>query len=526
MSTNLVGTIPLVRLAARRDRLLVSIWLLVLVGICYASAAATTDLYATEAERVAAAETINASPGLVALYGPILDVHSTGELAMTKMTVTYALLVSILALFVVRRHTRVDEENGQAELLGGTAIGREAHLGAAVSFGTAVSLLLGLLAALVNVAGGLPLVGSFAFGASWAGTGLAGVGITALACQLSASARTCAGIAAAVIGAMFVLRAVGDTSSASFLSWLSPFGWNTQLRAYSDTRWWVLFLYVGLAGAFVLVAKVVHDHRDLGAGVIKPRPGPANGSPRLRDAVGLAVRVHAPTLAWWTLAMAALGLVFGAISPSFDNLDSEQLRQLFERIGGAGTFRDMLLAAVASVVALIVTCFGIVVVGHGGSDEQDGRTEQVLATATTRTRVLAATTLVAVAGATWLLLVAGVALAIGVGGGSTHSLGMLVVSVLGQAPAVWVVLGAATLLLASDSRATPVAWGVLVLCITLGLIGELLGLPEWVLQASPYSHVPKMPVEPFAWAPAIVLAAVAALLLGVAFLRYRARDIG
>ena len=46
---------------------------------------------------------------------------------------------------------------------------------------------------------------------------------------------------------LFVLRAVGDTTEASWLSWLSPFGWNTQLRAYGDTRWWVLLLYVALA---------------------------------------------------------------------------------------------------------------------------------------------------------------------------------------------------------------------------------------------------------------------------------------
>ena len=45
----------------------------------------------------------------------------------------------------------------------------------------------------------------------------------------------------------FGLRAVGDTA-VSWLSWLSPFGWSTQLRAYGDTRWWVLLLYVALAG--------------------------------------------------------------------------------------------------------------------------------------------------------------------------------------------------------------------------------------------------------------------------------------
>jgi putative exporter of polyketide antibiotics len=44
---------------------------------------------------------------------------------------------------------------------------------------------------------------------------------------------------------------------------------------------------------------------------------------------------------------------------------------------------------------------------------------------------------VALAGATWPLLIAGLTLALGVGGDSDHSFGVLVTSALAQAPAVW-----------------------------------------------------------------------------------------
>ncbi len=235
-----VGVGRLIRLAARRDRLMVPIWTAVLVLVCFASASATTSVYPTEAERVKAAEAINASPGIVALYGPILDVHSKGELAMTKMTVLYAVFAAMMFLFVVRRHTRLAEEGGQSELLGGTAIDRDAPLTAAIAFGSVLAVALGLLVAVATVVGGLPVTGSLAFGASWAGTGLVATGLTAAACQVSASARTCAAIAASVLGVLYGLRAVGDTTAASWLSWLTPFGWNTQLRAYSDPRWWLL----------------------------------------------------------------------------------------------------------------------------------------------------------------------------------------------------------------------------------------------------------------------------------------------
>jgi hypothetical protein len=51
----------------------------------------TTDLYPTLADREAAAQALNASPAVVALYGPIPDVDSLGQLAMTKTTVLHTL---------------------------------------------------------------------------------------------------------------------------------------------------------------------------------------------------------------------------------------------------------------------------------------------------------------------------------------------------------------------------------------------------------------------------------------------------
>ena len=521
-----VGVGHLVRLALRRDRVLVPIWFVVLLLVCFASATSTSSLYPTEAQRVKAAEAINDSPGIVALYGPILDVHSEGELAMTKMTVLYAVFFAIMLLFVVRRHTRLDEENGQSELLAGTAISRDAPLAAAIGLGFGLSLALGLLAAGVNVAGGLPAGGSLAFGASWAGVGLVATAITAVACQLSASARTCAGITSTAIGVLFVLRAVGDTGDASWLSWLTPFGWNTQLRAYGDTRWWVLLLYVVLAVALAGVARVLSSRRDLGSGMVAPRPGPATGSPRLADAVTLALRVHTPMLVGWTVAIGVLGLVFGAISPSFDAFDSDKLQEMLERIGGAGAFRDTLLGAVIAVIALVINCFAVAVVGHGGSDEHDGRTEQVLATATSRSRAFLATLVVGVLGVTWLLLVAGLAMAVGVGNDTDHSFGRLVGSALAQAPAVWTVASLAVLCFALRSRWAPLGWGFVVVFATLGQIGELLRLPDWALDLSPYTHAPRMPLEDFALGPAVVLSVIAAVLLAASWLSYRSRDIG
>ena len=486
----------LVLLAARRDRVLVPAWTLVLVGVVYASAAATGSLYPQVADRVAAARAIDASPAVVALYGPVLDVTSAGELAMTKTTVLYAVLVALLLLLVVRRHTRAEEESGRAELLGGTVVGRRALLTSAVAYAVALSLVIGLLASAACVAGGLPVTGSVLFGASWTGVGLVATGISAVACQLSASARTCAAVAGGAVGGLFLLRAVGDVS-AGWLSWLSPFGWSTRLRAWSDPRWWVLLLDVASAVVLVAVARVLGDRRDLGAGLVAARPGPVSGSRHLAGPVSLTVRLHATSLAAWTAATAVLGVVLGAVTPGIGSLlGSPAARAAVQRLGGAGALEDSLVVAETSVVGVVVTCFAVGVLAHAGVEERSGRTELVLVGVAPRTAVLRAALGVAVAGGTWLLLVAGLGASAGyVIAGGSGSAPRLLGAALAQAPALWVVAALAGAAYAVGSRWAAGGWVLLAGFVTVGQVGELLHLPSWVVGLSPYAHVPRVPVE-------------------------------
>lgn len=522
MTEKYAGTLLLTRHALRRDRLMVGVWTALLVLVVYASAAATGSLYETTADQLRAARAINTNPAVVALYGPVLNEHSLGELAMTKVTVLYAVFLALMFVVVVRRHTRTEEESGHAELLGGTAIGRDALLAAALLEGMLLALGIGGLAALADIAGGLPWHGSLGFGATWAGTGLVAAALTAAACQLAASSQTCFGIAGAALAVLYLVRAVGDVN-AEYLSWLTPFGWNTRLSAWSDPRWWVVLMYVGLAGTLMVAAQALRVRRDLGAGLFPARPGPAHGSPRLSDVLALTWRVHQPALAGWIVGVAAMGTVLGAIAPGAgDLLDTDAGRRLIESIGGVGGLQDALLAAVLSISAVVITCFGLAVLTRGSVDEHDGRTEQVLATATSRTRSLAAPLVVALGGVAWLLAVVGLATGVGLG----HDIGGLIEAGLAQLPAVWLVLGLAALLYAVRRSWTTVGWGLLGLFFLLGQLGGLLDLPGWLTGLSPYAHTPAMPVETFSETHALALTALAAVCLVAAWWRYRSRDIG
>ena len=91
MRTALAGTGTLVRLALRRDRIVLPVWTAIFVLLAVFSASASVDLFPDEASRVKAAEAINNSPALVALYGRVYDVTSLGEVSLIKMKGLYAL---------------------------------------------------------------------------------------------------------------------------------------------------------------------------------------------------------------------------------------------------------------------------------------------------------------------------------------------------------------------------------------------------------------------------------------------------
>ncbi|MEP6817160.1 MAG: ABC transporter permease [Marmoricola sp.] len=528
MTSAVVGTSALLRLALRRDRVLLPVWVAALVLSCVSSVRATVGLYPDQASRVEAARGLNDNPALVAFYGPIADVHALGGVATFKLLLLGGVFVAMLCSVLVRRHTRVEEESGRAELLGATGVGHHALLAAALVEAALAALVVGVLTALGNIAAGLAAPGSVAFGLAWTGLGLSAAGITALACQLSASSRTVGGIAAAALGGAYALRAVGDLS-AGWLSWLSPFGWASRMQAYGDNRWWVFALPVLAFLATIAGAGSLARRRDLGSGLVAERPGPARGS--LADVNGLALRLQRGSVVGWSLCLAALGAVLGGIAPGVqDMVGSQSARDLLERLGGGGgALVDTFLAAELSFVAVAVTGFAISSVVRAAGEEGDGRTEQVLATGTSREGVLGAVAAVALAGPIVLLLGFGLGAAVAFGaqqGAAVDALGSLVPAALAPLPAVWVVTALALLLFALRARWAVLGWALLGVFLLLGQIGELLGLPGWVVQLSPYGQLPRMPAESFAVGPEAVLTLIAAALLALAFWCYRARDVG
>jgi polyether ionophore transport system permease protein len=528
MST-LTGTSKLVRLILRRDRLIMPVWIVFLALVLMSFPSSLREVFPTAAERRQYAD----NAGFVALYGR-LSGTSLGEF-VTWRAGFIPVLVGLISLLTVIRHTRVDEETGRRELLGSTVVGRHASLAAALSATFGANLVLAALVALGMISQDLPAAGSVALGLEFAAAGWLFAGVGAVAAQLTTSAAGARGIAVTVLGAAYVLRVGGDLSGRaggafSWLSWVSPIGLVHEIQPYGDERWWVLALAAGLTMVLAAAAIALSAVRDVGAGLVPTRSGPATAALSLRSPLALAWRLHRSLLAAWTAGFAALGVVFGGVAEGIGDMgqDNKNLQDIFTRIGGRGALIDSFLASAMALLGLIAAAYAVQATLKLQAEESSGRAEPVLATAVGRLQWAGSHLAFSVLGPTTALAAAGLTTGL-THGLNTGDLGGELPRVLGaaivQLPAVWALAGLAVALFGLAPRLAPAAWGVLAVYLVLLTVGASLQLDHWLLDLSPFTHIPKAPGLDVSATPLVWLAAIAVVLTAAGLTGLQRRDI-
>lgn len=534
----LTGTWRLVRLAVRRDRVLLPGWLVVIVGLLAGTVSAMVGLYATEADRIAYAS-VSATMAVARVFdGPIMGT-SLGAVTIVEVYGVLAVLIGIMSVQVVVRHTRAEEETGRAELVGSAVVGRHAPLTAALVVAGAANLLLGVAAAAVLVAFDLPLVGSLAAGAAMAGVGIAFAAVAAVTAQVSSSQRGANGLGMAAVGVAFLLRAVGDAFGSvaasgtavesAWPSWLSPIGWGHQVRAFAGERWATLALFAALTVALVAVAFLLRSHRDVGAGLAQVRPGPATASPRLRSPLGLAWRLQRWVFLAWLVGLVVISALLGSIAEQAEELlaTSDELAALVVGMGQGGIV-DLFFAFLMGLLAVTATGFTVQSLLRARNEEAAGGAEPILATGVSRTRWFASHITIAAGGSTAILVLAALAggLAHAAVSGDAGPIGSLQQAVLANVPAVLALGGFVIAIIGLIPRlAVPIGWAALVASLVIGQFGQLLELPQTLLNVSPFTHPPAVPAEALAWTPILLLLGVAAGLATLGLAAFRRRDL-
>jgi len=561
---NFANTGILSRFMLRRERINTLLWILLLGGAVVLFVPVLFFALPPE-ERFAIVDVLS-MPAMVSIIGPAFaQANMTfGALYTNFMMLFAALTAALMNIFLVIRLTRADEEKGRYEVLRSLPVGRLSNLAAAMVVAVVVNaglaLFVGAGMALFGTAlydTGMCVQGSLLWGATLGATGLVFAAFTALFAQLTASARTALGYGFMALGVLFLLRAPGDMdASMEILALISPMGLLLRTEAFISNAWWPIVIMLATTAAATAIAFKLTAIRDIDQGMIPAKPGRAEGN--MKTAAGLTFKLTRTGMMVWVISLLILGATYGAILGTLDEFiaSNDMYQQLI--LGPFGiTIPDYLpleeaviylREAVAvfgftlpqlfsAMINLIMGMFAIVpavlLVLKARSEENDGRTELILAASVCRRKYLAAYVCLAFI----MAILVQTATALGMFGAGVAAMGsadefpltFALQVALVYVPAIWVKVGAATLLVGFMPKAAGFIWGYFAYTFVFLFFGQGFEIfPTWMASLSPFAFVQQLPLAPgeaFNVIPLAIKTGLALLLSAIGLWAYGQRDI-
>ncbi|WP_245721662.1 hypothetical protein [Nocardia crassostreae] len=292
------GLSALLGFALRRERFTLPCWLLGAAALLAFHSVGSQRFYDTPQKLAALRETMSASAATVAMGGPTRLLDTIGGEILFEIFAYLAIVIALMNMFLVGRHTRSDEETGRAELVRSSRVGRRAPAAAALALAVLADAAAVPVLFVAAVATGLLVAGSLLLGLAVAGVGLTFAGVTAVAAQIFENPRSVYGSVTLILAAAYVLRAVGDVGADVF-AWLSPIGWGQRTYPYVTDQWWPLALFALAALGQTAMAFALLDRRDFGAGLLPYGKGRAHASWALGSPLSLAWRLQRGSLIGW-----------------------------------------------------------------------------------------------------------------------------------------------------------------------------------------------------------------------------------
>lgn len=540
---SLRGTWRLFRLQLRLDRFKLPLWMTLTTVLIYVTLKELCAAYGSE-ERVILYASTTAPSTITRVLGGALTGPSIGEITIIESFLLIALMVCLVNIFLVVRHTRKNEEAGRTEIIGSLIVGRQAQLTSTLLLASTVNIVFvfGFIAA--YRANNLPMEGALVYSVSIGLMGMFFACVAAVAAQLFENSRSVNGFAAIVLAVSWLFRGIGDALGtldetglgveSGFLSYLSPLGWVTNTKPFSgDERLWLLGLFgVGIL-ALTIAAYGLSTLRDVGGSTFQSKSGRANASRMLLSRMGLVWRLNRAAFVSWLAAMVVLGATMGAVADEFKNLiaNNEEIRQMLAAMGmgGVSDATDILFAATFSMSSLALAGYGLQILSRIQSEESSGRLELILSTRLSRFGWIIRYVIFAAVSSMVLLFVSGLStgLAYGLVAGDVWANSIrLSGAIMVNVPAILVMLGFSVVLFGVLPRLyTPLTWSSLGACLIIYQLGPVLNLPRWLVNVSPFAHTPPVPADSINFVPLCIMTTVALGLLTVGLMFYRNRDL-
>ena len=524
-------TLQLVKFILRRERVSLTIWVVAIVGFVVYMPFLYEGLYPTIADRYAAMMMM-ANPAIVAIVGPSTGAYTLGAILTQEVLLVTIIAMGIMNILLVNRHTRVDEELGRLELIRSFPVESTSILQAVFIVVVVVNVLIGGVSAVGLALSGVESVttsGSILFGAVLTVSGLLFATITAVCAQAFSTAKGSSGYAFMAFLVMYMVRAIGDVGG-NFLSYISPLGLLLQTRTFVDDLWWPIV--VVLVQVMVLGGLSVYlvSRRDLGVGLIPAKPGPREAAKSLLSVGGLAWRLQRGSLIVWTIGTFLIGIAYGAVIGEVEAYigENEMIQMMLASVGSgdaSGPEQFIPFLILFLVIVLLIPIVGPILRLAG--EEKRNLSEHLLARVVSRSGLLWSYFLISMI-ASVVLLVAG---GFGVWLSGTLALddpialSTLMGALLVYLPATWLLIGLAVVLVGWLPKLAGLTTLIIGFIFFISFLGGLLDLPEFVMNLSPLTHVPALPVDEFSIVSFLAMSVIAVVLMVAGFIGYNRRDV-
>ncbi|WP_127792157.1 ABC transporter permease [Agromyces sp. LHK192] len=523
----------------RRDWLQLLLWIAGTAALAGAAGTAVTTTFADATERAGVLALTATAPAILIFRGTPNGADE-GPFAFFLIFAFLALMAGLMSTFLAVRHTRADEEQGRAELVAATPAGRVLPTVATLAHGIGANVLLGLAVAAVFIAGGFDAGGSLTTGAATAASGVAFLGFGLFAAQLFRTSRAANAASVAFVLGAYLVRGIGDATGTysddgqhvtpSWVSWLSPIGWAQRTEAFDANDLTPLLLSLGFAAVLVGLVFAFQSARDQGASIFAGGRGRATAGALLSGGTGLAWALNRGAVIAWAVGAVATGLLATALSPLIDQIGTEvpAVAQTLQQLNPGGSMAQALTATFFSIVGILASAAALQVVIRARQEEAHGTAELILATPLSRLRWLSGYLVIGVVAVTAILASAALGGVVGAqrADDPAQAAGDALEAAAAQFPAALLFLAFGLLLLVFVPRLTiALAWAVLGVLAFLGVFGDLLGLPDWTHDLSPFAHSPVPVGDDVDWSGAFWMLGLAVVGTVAAVAGMRRREL-
>ena len=531
----------LICLALKRDRWTLPTTISLVLFLIVGSAPALIATYGNQESIASYAGSSAASAAGRIFQGAIQDA-SIGSILVAEVFLTGAVILGIVSIFIVSRHSRHNEETGAAELICSRAVRKSNLLTVALIVAIGTNLLIGFF-----IFGGLAMVdkfdiaGSAYFAASLSAFGILMAAISALTVQFSAYRRGANMIALGILGVFFLIRGLGDafgeaaadglSVTSHWLSWFSPMGWSLQVLPFGANRFWPILMILALSGLLIVTSYYLSKKRDLGSGIMAIRAGRPEARRSLLSPIGLAWKLQKTTLIAWLIGAGIAGALTTIVINDYRHTLAEN--EVFANwVGTDDTLTiTAILAVMLPMLAAFLSGYAVAAITKMQDEETSGRLEHLLATKVSRVKWFLSHLWTTITGNLFILAAIGAAGSLGyfLVFGFEEEIGSLDIlwSALANLPAMILFTTFICFVFALKNNLTKIlAWAFYGYCALIGSLAGIFSWPKWVQGLSPFSHSPLYPTaQGFDWLPIFIMSGFALIILMSALTIFTRRDL-